>query len=157
MMTQPSPSMANRTVPHTPPSFGGPQGMGAGRGVPFEHMNAEILRIDPQTLNELRQELGLGNKEITSMSVDEKVRVVFRRLYTCAYPCCRVDYYNFTNLGNNQVRHALVSRLCQNKLTFLCTGPANASQNRQGRGSKRSSTSPGNEVSSQKSRFLHCL
>ena len=81
MMTQPSPSMAHRTVPHTPPSFGGPQAMGApsgaSRGLPFEQMTAEIMRIDPQILNELRQELGLGNKDVMSMSVDEKVRMDF--------------------------------------------------------------------------------
>ena len=43
------------------------------RGLGFEQENAELQKIDPQTMNELRTELGLGNKDVPQLSVDEKV------------------------------------------------------------------------------------
>lgn len=79
-ITQPSPSMAHRTVAATPPSFGGPSGMSVpgGQRPPFDQqvnqLNAEISKIDTATINELRQELHLGNKDTLAMSIDEKVR-----------------------------------------------------------------------------------
>lgn len=75
-ITNPSPSITHRAVPATPPNFGGPTGMG-GRGLPFEQMNAEIQKIDPAILNELRGELGFGNREITTLNFDEKVRLLW--------------------------------------------------------------------------------
>lgn len=75
-MTHPSPGMANRNAPQTPPNFGGPQGMGGpnGRGgPPFDQTLHEFSRIDPKTMNELRNELGIGNKEPAQMSMDERV------------------------------------------------------------------------------------
>ncbi|KAL5513334.1 hypothetical protein ACEPAH_3733 [Sanghuangporus vaninii] len=80
-ITQPSPSMAHRSVAATPPNFGGPSGMSVpgGRGPAFDQvtqLTAELSKIDTATINELRQELGLGNKDTTTMSMEEKSRLV---------------------------------------------------------------------------------
>lgn len=79
-ITQPSPSMGHRAVPATPPSFGGGSSgvaVPGGRGPPFDQiaqLSPELQKIDPATMNELRQELGLGNKEPSAMTLDERVR-----------------------------------------------------------------------------------
>ena len=41
--------------------------------IPSEQIALEIERIDPRTLNELRQQLGLGDKETSLMTIDERV------------------------------------------------------------------------------------
>ncbi|EJD08563.1 MFS general substrate transporter [Fomitiporia mediterranea MF3/22] len=74
-ITQPSPSMQHRSVPATPPNFGG-MSVPPGRGPPFEQINMELSKIDPATLNELRQELNLGNKDPAAMTLDEKNRLL---------------------------------------------------------------------------------
>ncbi|KAH8110800.1 hypothetical protein DFH11DRAFT_1730012 [Phellopilus nigrolimitatus] len=119
-LTQPSPSLANRTVPQTPPSFGQGAGMpmpmpgGGGRGPPFDQMNADMQKIDPQTMNELKAELGLTGKDVLAMNFDEKSRLM--------------SLFGRRNAAgpSNQAN-------------------ANA-RNQQGRGSKRNSVSPGDEV-----------
>ncbi|THG98703.1 hypothetical protein EW145_g7385 [Phellinidium pouzarii] len=117
-LTHPSPSLPNRQVPQTPPSFGGMSvPTGGGRGPPFDQMNTDIAKIDPQTMSELKAELGLGNKDPTMMSFDEKTRLLN-------------TYKSRQQAGpSNQA------------------GP-NA-RNQQGRGSKRNSVSPPDEVMTQ--------
>lgn len=71
VLTNPSPNMPHHTVPQTTPNFGGVPP--TGRGLPFEQQLVEISKIDPQIMNELRAELGLGNKDTSSLSLEEKV------------------------------------------------------------------------------------
>ena len=43
-------------------------------------VNAEIMRIPPPVLQQLKQEMGLGDKDVAAFSVEEKVCSVFRVL-----------------------------------------------------------------------------
>lgn len=85
-LTHPSPGMAHR-VPPTLPAFGAggtpvanvaqPPMVIAGRGgVPFENTLAELQKIEQNVMNELRAELSLGNKNLASMTPDEKHRLL---------------------------------------------------------------------------------
>lgn len=81
-LTHPSPGMAHRTVQQPqggPPSFGVAQPApppGAARGPPFESMVNELGKIDPQTMHELRMQLGMGNKNVNQMTPDEQNRLL---------------------------------------------------------------------------------
>lgn len=63
IMTQPSPSMANRQ----------PQG-----GMPAQEasLNNELARMPPQLVTALRQELGLADKDLQSLTIEDKQRLV---------------------------------------------------------------------------------
>ena len=72
-MSHASPSLASRQPP--PP---GPQQQGGAGPIPGgsrEDLNSEIMLIPQNTLNVLKQELGLGDKDLPSLSMNEKVRV----------------------------------------------------------------------------------
>ncbi|KAI1786017.1 hypothetical protein LXA43DRAFT_82822 [Ganoderma leucocontextum] len=70
---QQSPSMAHRQVPGVP-------GM-AGMSMTPEMLTSELNRIPPPSLAKLKQDLGMGDKDLTIMTPEEKTQLVqlFRR------------------------------------------------------------------------------
>ncbi|KIM44375.1 hypothetical protein M413DRAFT_351741, partial [Hebeloma cylindrosporum] len=74
IMSHASPSLASRQPP--PPGHG-PQQQGAGPmpgGSREDAVNGEIMVIPSSTMTVLKQELGIGDKELSSLSMNEKVR-----------------------------------------------------------------------------------
>ncbi len=71
MMTNPSPSMMARQPM-------GPMGPGTDqRHVQEQSYLSEIMRIPPNMVGQLKQELGMDGKEPTAMTFDEKVGLNF--------------------------------------------------------------------------------
>jgi len=82
-MSHASPSLASRQPP--PPGGQGPQQQGGAGPIPGgsreDAVNSDIMLIPQSTLNVLKQELGLGDKDLPSLSMNEKVRVFFFDLF----------------------------------------------------------------------------
>ena len=78
IMSHASPSLASRQPP--PPGQGPQQQGGAGPipgGSREDAVNTEIMIIPQNTMNVLKTELGLGEKELSSLTMNEKVCILF--------------------------------------------------------------------------------
>ncbi|KIP05563.1 hypothetical protein PHLGIDRAFT_92003, partial [Phlebiopsis gigantea 11061_1 CR5-6] len=73
-MHVPSPGMANRTIPTRPGADG--QNPDPIRQLQESSINSELFRIESSKLPELKQELGLAHKDLPSLTVEEKTRIV---------------------------------------------------------------------------------
>ena len=50
------------------------------RQPPVEMLNTEIMRMPPPTLQQLKQEMGLGDKDVNAFTLEEKVCSDFHEL-----------------------------------------------------------------------------
>ena len=69
-MMHSSPSLASRQPP--------PGGMGPGGAISESNINTEIMRIPTNIILQLKRENGLGDKDLASLTMPEKVRCLFR-------------------------------------------------------------------------------
>ena len=90
-MSYNSPSMAHRANPQsgpqqvqgpqtgaptqqTPPGYGAPPSVPQGQNRPaFDQVAVEFSRIDPQTMQDVKRDLGLAGKDNNQLSLEEKV------------------------------------------------------------------------------------
>lgn len=77
-MTHPSPSLSARQI-QTPANMTfNINNMAPGGGIRpnnfQDHLTAEVSKLDPALLGKIRNDLGMDNKEILNMTVDEKVK-----------------------------------------------------------------------------------
>ncbi|KAI0923534.1 hypothetical protein AcW1_006465 [Taiwanofungus camphoratus] len=150
MMTAPSPSMSARQPP----------GMSSGdiRQMQESSLNTDIFRLSAGVLNQLKQEAGLGDKDLPSLTSEEKQRIMnmARRkgLVGKLGPQGPTGSSNATAgpSGSNQSMQPPQQRNAQMSQSTPQQQPARppsqqSQQQQQGqqRGNKRNSTSPGQE------------
>ncbi|KAI0331696.1 hypothetical protein GY45DRAFT_601182 [Cubamyces sp. BRFM 1775] len=133
-MTARSPSMSNRQPPM------------------LEMLNTEILRMPPPTLQQLKQEMGLGDKDTAALTLEEKQQLVnhFRRgMKPPNMPGPSAGPSG--QPGPSPMQHPASLRTPQMAPNAPPQGQQplqqQQGQNQQQRGAKRNSTSPGQEVS----------
>ncbi|KAI0653019.1 hypothetical protein C8Q70DRAFT_656777 [Cubamyces menziesii] len=131
-MTARSPSMSNRQPPMV------------------DMLNAEIMRIPPPMLPQLKQEMGLGDKDMAALSVEEKQQLVnhFRRgMKPPNMPGPSAGPSG--QPGPSPMQHPAGLRTPQMAPNVPPQGQQSLQQqqgqNQQQRGAKRNSTSPGQE------------
>ncbi|TBU56773.1 hypothetical protein BD310DRAFT_823001 [Dichomitus squalens] len=138
-----SPSMAHRQVP----------GMAGLQPMSPEMLTQELNRIPPPSLHKLRQDLGMGDKDITTMTTEEKQALVsqFRRGGNMKPP-------NAPGPSNAPPGHPGPGPMQPPSGLRAMSHPQNGQQsgqqplqpsqgqNQQQRGAKRNSTSPGQEA-----------
>jgi len=129
MMTHPSPSLAARQTPVNAgpgqnsgqgpmvgviPGMGGmstplgnpnPNMPGSGNGGAPGHstensVNAEILQIQTTSLNGLKNELGLGDKDLGQLSMQEKVSFIVRSFFVVVVLFHSVKFHRYINTQN---------------------------------------------------------
>ncbi|KAL4251579.1 hypothetical protein ABKN59_006712 [Abortiporus biennis] len=133
LRTAPSPSMAARQPPGPP------------NNIMQDALNAELNRINPNYIPVLKQEAGLGNKDLLSLNQEEKQRLLHLARQRGALP--PTGHLSASNMAGPSGKNIQPAGPNQQRPIGMAQAPPvqQQSQNPQQRSLKRNSTSPGEE------------